>query len=81
MASFANIFSHSVGCPFVLLTVSFNVQRLSNFSKLFIDFVLVALGLYCCVWAFSSCYEQGVLFVTYRLHTAVDYSFVVKHRL
>ena len=27
---FANIFSHSVGCPFVLLIVSFTVQKLFN---------------------------------------------------
>ena len=35
------------------------------FIYLFILF-LAALGLRCCVWAFSSCNEQGLLFVAVR---------------
>ena len=45
--SFANIFSHSVGCLFVLLVVSFAVQKLFSLvrSHLFIfAFVSFALG-------------------------------------
>ena len=32
-ASFANIFSHSVGCLFILLMVSFAVQKLVNLIR------------------------------------------------
>uniref|UniRef100_A0A8C0D6N0 Uncharacterized protein n=1 Tax=Balaenoptera musculus TaxID=9771 RepID=A0A8C0D6N0_BALMU len=45
--SFANIFSHSVGCLFILLMVSFAVQKLLSFirSHLFIlVFISFALG-------------------------------------
>ena len=47
VASFANIFSHSVGCPFTLLTVSFAVQKLFGLieSHLFISvFISTTLG-------------------------------------
>ena len=47
VASFANIFSHSVGCLFILLIVSFAVQKLVSLirSCLFIFvFISVALG-------------------------------------
>ena len=45
--SFANIFSHSEGCIFVLFMVSFAVQKLLNFirSHLFIFvFISITLG-------------------------------------
>ena len=32
----------------------------------FIYLVLAALGLHCCAWVFSSCGEQGLLFVAVR---------------
>ena len=42
---------------------------------------LVVLGLCCCPWAFSSCDEQGLLFIAVsRLLTLVA-SFAAKHRL
>ena len=47
VASFANIFSHSIGCLFVLFMVSFAVQKLVSLirSHLFIFvFVSIALG-------------------------------------
>ena len=47
VASFANIFSQSLGCLFVLLMVSFAVQKLISFmrSHLFIfAFISIALG-------------------------------------
>ena len=47
VASFANIFSHSVGCLFVLFMVSFAVQKLTSLlgSHLFIFvFICIALG-------------------------------------
>ena len=38
-----------------------------NFLKnLFICLFLATLGLRCCVWAFSSCGERGLLFVAVR---------------
>ena len=46
-ALFANIFSHLVGCLFVLLTTSFTVQKLLSLirSRLFIvAFISFALG-------------------------------------
>ena len=47
VASFRNIFSHSVGCLFVLFMVSFVVQKLLSLtmSHLFIFvFILITLG-------------------------------------
>ena len=47
VALFANIFSHSEGCLFVLFTVSYAVQKLSSFIKsyLFIFvFISITLG-------------------------------------
>ena len=47
VAWFANIFSHSEGCLFVLFMVSFAVQKLLSFigSHLFIfDFISITLG-------------------------------------
>ena len=47
VASFANIFSHSVGCLFVLFMVSFAVQKLLSLirSHLFIlVFIFITLG-------------------------------------
>ena len=44
--SFANIFSHSVGCPFVLFRVSLKVEKLSSLirSHLFIlVFIVITL--------------------------------------
>ena len=81
VASFANIFSHFVGCLFVLLMVSYAVQKILSLirSNLFIFgfifitlgganafFFLAALGLRCCMQAFSSCSEWGLLFVAVR---------------
>ena len=45
----------------------YDVKQIKIIFKinLFILF-LVALGLCCCMWAFSSCGEQGLLFVAVR---------------
>ena len=40
--------------------------RLFFFLIYLIYLFLAALGLHCCVWAFSSCGEQGLLFVAVR---------------
>ena len=42
-----------------------NLPRILFFSFIY-AFNLAALGLCCCTWAFSSCGEQGLLFVAVR---------------
>ena len=70
--------------PGVLLksAVSFFSSFFLFFSVFsFFHLFLAALGLHCCVWAFSSCSKQGLLFVAvHRLLIAVS-SLVVEHRL
>ena len=49
-------------------------------THFFFFFFLAALGFHCCAWAFSSCGEQGLLFVAVRgLPIAV--AFPVEHGL
>ena len=60
------------------------VTSIKNFSffffliYLFLYLFLAALGLHCCTRAFSSCGEQGLLFLAVRGLTAVT-SLVVEH--
>ena len=42
---------------------------------------MAALGLHCCVRAFSSCSERGLLFVVVRGLLIVGVSLVAEHRL
>ena len=51
--------------------------------KLFILFYLflATLGVCCCVWAFSSCGERGLLYVAVRGHLIAVASLVVEHGL
>ena len=51
------------------------------FNFIFIYLFLAVLGLRCCTWAFSSCGEQGLLFVAVRGLLIAVASFVVEHRL
>ena len=51
------------------------------FLNLLIYLSLVALGLRCCVWAFSSCGERGLLFVAVRGLLTVVASPVAEHGL
>ena len=47
VASFENIFPHSVGCPFILFMVSFAVQKLISLTRYYLfifDFISIALG-------------------------------------
>ena len=47
IASFANVFSHSEGCLFILLMVSFAVQKLLSFIRshlLTFVFIFITLG-------------------------------------
>ena len=47
---------------------------------LFIYLFLVALGLRCCAWAFSSCSERGLLFIEVR-GLLIDVASLVQHGL
>ena len=47
----------------------------------FIYLFLAVLGLCCCVWAFSSCSEQGLLFVAVRGLLIAVASHVAEHGL
>ena len=51
------------------------------FVCLFIYLFLAALGLRCCTPSFSSCGEQGLLFVVVHWPLAVVASLVVEHGL
>ena len=51
------------------------------FFNKFIYLFLAALGLPCCVWAFSSCGERGLLFVAVRGLLIVVASLVAEHGL
>ena len=42
---------------------------------------LAALGLHCCAWAFSSCGEEGLLFVGVRMLLIAVASLVAEHGL
>ena len=60
------------------------VQVLFFFFYKFIYFIylfLAVLGLHCCVRAFSSCGEQGLLFVVVRGLLIAVASLVTEHRL
>ena len=46
-----------------------------------INFFGAALGLHCCMWAFSSCGEQGLLFVEVRRLLIAVASLVAEHGL
>ena len=50
-------------------------------TYLFIYLFMAALGLHCCAWAFSSCGEQGLLFVAVRGLLVAVASLVLEHRL
>ena len=55
---------------------------LLSFIKIFIYlFILAALGLRCCTQAFSSCSEQGLLFVVVRGLLIMVASLVAEHGL
>ena len=52
-----------------------------SFLVFFLYLFLAALGLRCCVQAFSSCGEQGLLFVAVHRLLIVVASLVVEHGL
>ena len=51
------------------------------FSVIGFFLFLAALGLCCCAWAFSSCGEQGLLFVVVRGLLVAVASLAAEHRL
>ena len=53
----------------------------SFFKNKFIYLFLAVLGLRCCMWAFSSCGEQGLLFVVVCGLLIAVASLVAEHRL
>ena len=55
-------------------------EKWCNFFLIYLFYLfLAALGLPCCVRAFSSCREQGLLFVVVRGRLIVLTSLVVEH--
>ena len=61
--------------------ICFQCFIINCFQVFFKLFILVSLGFWCCVWAFSSCSEWRLLSVAVcRLLIEVA-SFVVEHRL
>ena len=50
-------------------------------SSIFVFFFLAALGLRCCVWAFSSCSKRGLLFSVVRGLLIAVASLVAEHGL
>ena len=65
----------------ILLFIQFNVFFINVFIYLLIYLFLAALGLYCCPRAFSSCGEQGLLFVAVCGLLIAVASLVAEHRL
>ena len=49
----------------------------AEFFRLLFCFLLAAPGLHCCLWAFSSCSEQGLLFIAVCRFIIVVASLVV----
>ena len=58
-----------------------HVFFLFSFFNIFIYLFLAALGLRCCTRAFSSCGEQGLLFIAVRGLLIAVASLVAEHRL
>ena len=56
------------------------VFLLSPFKKKYLFYFLVALGLHCCTWAFSSFDEWGLLLVVLHVLLIVVASLVLKDR-
>ena len=60
---------------------SINVNEGKFFVVFFLNLFLASLGLHCYAWAFSSCGEQGLLFVAVRGLLIVVASLVVEQGL
>ena len=88
-ASFANIFSQSVGCLFILFMVSFAVQQLEEvpfvhfliFLNNFIYLLLAMLGLCCCTDFSLVAASSGYCLVAVRRLLIAVTSLVAEHGL
>ena len=58
---------------------SLSLKKTMHFRNFFFNLFLAALGLRCCVRAFSSCSERGLLSVAVRGLLIVVASLVVEH--
>ena len=56
-------------------------KKINLFVCLFVCLFLAALGLRCCAQSFSSCAEQGLLFIVVRRLLIAVASLVAEHRL
>ena len=59
----------------------YSLSVLRSFFSLFVYLFMAVLGLHCCMRAFSSCGERGLLFVTVHVLLIVVASLIVEHRL
>ena len=86
VALFAIIFSHSEGCVFMLLTVSFVVQKLLSLIRFHL-FIFAFISIYSGRWAivdlaviyvreFSPCFPLGVSGLTFRSLIHFEFIFV-----
>ena len=66
---------------FFFLFFFFLTTLLAYLLTYLLNLFMAALGLRCCVWAFSSCGEWGLLFVAVRRHLITVASLVVEHGL
>ena len=69
---------HLIRFWFELQKVHLTVHFLQKF---YLFIFLAALGLLCCVWAFSSCGERGLLFVAVHRFLIAVASLVAEHGL
>ena len=69
--------------PFLIKVSKNNTEGHSTnfFFLIYLFLFLAALGLCCCAWAFSSCGEQGLLFVVVHGLLIAVASLVAEHRL
>ena len=65
----------------MLFSLFFKLIHLFIISSLLFIYFLPALGRRCCVWTFSSCSEQGLLFVAVRRLLFAVASLVTEHGL
>ena len=84
MYIFIKIVSYNIKFLSTAFVISYIVNIFPCLLKkllLFIYLFLAALGLRCCVWAFSSCSEQGLLIVEVRGLLIAVASLVTEHGL
>ena len=63
----------------MIYTSSSLKNKYIGIKDILLFFILAALGLHCCTWAFSSCGERGLLFIAVHRFLIVVASLVVEH--